>query len=58
MPTLANGWPYEELGPSGNTQLFTAYIRIPDPYLMMWAQGGYGLNDVLLVADGLKLSSR
>ncbi|GAA0724125.1 hypothetical protein Drose_01710 [Dactylosporangium roseum] len=58
LPTLANGWPYEELDPSANTQHFTAYIRIPNPYLVVWAQGGFGLNDVLLVAGGLELSSR
>ena len=58
LPTLANGWPYEELDPSGNTQHYTAHLRIPDPYVEVWSQGGYGLADVLRVAGGLELSTR
>jgi hypothetical protein len=58
LPMLANGWPYEQLDPSANTQSFTAHIRVPDPYVEVWSQGGYGLSDVLLVAGGLELASR
>jgi hypothetical protein len=58
LRTLANGWPYEQLDPSRNTQNLTALIRVPDPYLEIWSQGGYGLPDVLLVAGGLELSSK
>ncbi|MEV4518289.1 hypothetical protein AB0K00_56205 [Dactylosporangium sp. NPDC049525] len=55
-PTLANGWPYQELDASANTQHWTAYIRVPDPWVEIWAQGTYGLPDVLLVGGGLRRS--
>ncbi|GAA2374190.1 hypothetical protein [Dactylosporangium salmoneum] len=55
-PTLANGWPYEELDTSASTQHLTAYIRVPDPYVTIRAQGTYGLPDVLLVGGGLQPS--
>ena len=58
LPRLANGWPYQELDPSGNTQHYTAHLRIPDPYVEVWSQGGYGLSEALLVANGLELSAR
>jgi hypothetical protein len=47
---------YQELDPSSNTQHWTAFIRVPDPYLDVYAQGSYGLADVLLVAGGLQPS--
>ncbi|MFG2045633.1 hypothetical protein [Dactylosporangium sp. NPDC048998] len=50
---LRNGWTYEVLDPAGNTQNYTAGVRITDPYLEIFAQGGYGLADVLLLAGGL-----
>jgi hypothetical protein len=54
--SLANGWAYQVLDPSSNTQHWTAFIRVTDPYLEVYAQGGYGLADVLLVAGGLQPS--
>ncbi|GGM88323.1 hypothetical protein ACFFX1_15220 [Dactylosporangium sucinum] len=54
--TLANGWPYQELDASGNTQHYTAHIRVPDPYVEIFAQGAYGLPEVLLVGAGLQPS--
>ncbi|WP_327001272.1 hypothetical protein OHA72_39960 [Dactylosporangium sp. NBC_01737] len=53
-PTLANGWPYQELDVSRNSQHWTAHIRVPDPWVEVSAQGTYGLPDVLLVGGGLQ----
>ncbi|WP_432993459.1 hypothetical protein [Dactylosporangium sp. CA-233914] len=56
LPTLANGWPYQELEPSSGAEPQTAVIRVPDPYLWISAQGGYGRAELLLVAGGLQRS--
>jgi hypothetical protein len=55
-PTLSNGWAYQELDASANTQHYTAHIRVPDPYVDIWAQGTYNLSDVLVVGGGMRPS--